>query len=90
MSSKWYGSNNDGILCLSWRDKKARKPCIIVPTYETVSHNDVRSARSITQKPTMVQYNYNMNRCDRVDQCLLYYGQFSLAYNQMVARSNTV
>ena len=54
LSSKWYCSDDDGIDCLSWRDKKARKPCIIVSTYETVSHTDVRSAISITRKPTMV------------------------------------
>ena len=63
LSSKWYCSDDDGILC------------ILVSTYETVSHTDVRS---ITQKPTMVhQYNYNMNGCDRVDQYLSYYGQIS-------------
>ena len=78
LSSKWYRSDDDGILCLSWRDKKARKPCILVSTYETMSHTDVRSAITIIRKPTMVhQYNYNMNGCDRVDQCLSYYGQFS-------------
>ena len=79
LASKWFRSEEDGILCVSWRDKKARKPCMLVSPFATVGQTDVRRGRAgVIQKPTMVhQYNYNMNGCDKVDQCLSHYGQFS-------------
>lgn len=71
--SKWFMSEKNEILCVAWRDKKAKKPCVLVSTKSEASMVDVDKAD--TKKPQMVlQYNKAMNGCDRVDQNVSYYG----------------
>ena len=76
--SRWYRSANEEILCVAWRDKKARKPCILVSSKATAKLVKVTKKRSgEVEIPEVVNnYNYSMNGCDRLDQCVSYYGQF--------------
>ena len=80
--SRWYRDekpDNAGILCVAWRDKKAKKPCILVSTKATVQHVTVTRKRGIqVTLPSLIHgYNMSMNGCDRVDQSVAYYGQFT-------------
>ena len=71
MESKYYRSE-EGILLCQWKDKKAKKPVVIISTHETKGEVDVTNKRGIvTQKPCIIkQYNNAMNGCDRILQYL--------------------
>ena len=72
--SKFYRNDNDGIICVAWWDKKAKKTCILVSTHEVVGHTSQKGK----EKPVIVHtYNFNMNGCDRLDQCISYYGHYT-------------
>ena len=75
--SKYYRSEK-GILLCAWKDKKARKPVIIVSTYAVKSESDVtnKSGKVKTQPDIIHDYNFSMNGCDRSDQMLSYYNNF--------------
>ena len=77
--SRWYRDDKPGILCVAWRDKKAKKPCILVSTKATVQHVTVTRKRGneVTLPSLIHDYNMSMNGCDRVDQSVAYYGQFT-------------
>ena len=69
MDSKFYKTTDKKLLCLSFKDKKAKKPVHMVPNNSTVETVQVRGKT----KPTMVhEYNQFMNGCDRADQNLSY------------------
>lgn len=82
--ARWYRSDDDKILCVMWKDKKGKakkekKPVVVVSTQASVK------TKRITRKqgdpfdiPEVIQdYNMSMNGCDRMDQAVSYYGQFS-------------
>lgn len=77
--SRWYRSEDGEILCVAWRDKKAKKPMILVSTNASVNTINVTRKRGTqVEMPTIVHdYNMSMNGCDRVDQSVSYYGQFT-------------
>ena len=71
MDSKFYKTTDKKLLCLSFKDKKAKKPVHMVSNNSTVETVQVRGKT----KPTMVhEYNQFMNGCDRADQNFGYYG----------------
>lgn len=67
------------ILVTAWRDKKAKKPVVIVSTRCAAIDTVVTNKRGAeVSKPDVIhQYNQSMNGCDRVDQMLQYYGFFT-------------
>ena len=70
---KCYATIDKSILLTSFRDKKAKKPVIVVSTSANTTDVMVKGK----SKPSVVnQYNYAMNGCDRVDQMLTYYGTY--------------
>lgn len=70
---------DEGILLCAWKDKKARKPVIIVSTYSKKSESEAVSKKGkVVRKPDVVHdYNFSMNGCDRMDQMLSYYNIFN-------------
>lgn len=70
--------NEDGnILCLAWRDKKAKKPCLLVTTSGANDMVEVQRKREVVEMPAVVnEYNTCMNGCDLADQMVGYYSQF--------------
>lgn len=76
--SRWFRSEDQKVLCVAWRDKKAKKPCVLVSTESSVKTVSVRRKQGSVDLPEVVHsYNKTMNGCDRVDQAVAYYGQFS-------------
>ncbi|KAI8775184.1 piggyBac transposable element-derived protein 4 [Biomphalaria glabrata] len=71
MQSK-YWMLQDKILCLTWKDKKAKKPVILASTSATAE--DVTVQRGKVKPGAIHAYNYSMNGCDRADQMIGYYG----------------
>ena len=67
------------ILVTAWRDKKAKKPVVIVSTRGEAVDTVVVNKRGVeVTKPAVIhEYNQSMNGCDRVDQMLQYYGFFT-------------
>lgn len=71
LQSQYWTSKDDNILCSAWKDKKAKKPVILVSTSSTAD-NVTRKGK---EKPAIVDtYNMNMNGCDKADQMVGYYG----------------
>ncbi|XP_059165630.1 piggyBac transposable element-derived protein 4-like [Physella acuta] len=67
-----YWMHEDKILCVTWKDKKAKKPVIMASTKAIV---DNAITKNDTVKPAVIHdYNFNMNGCDRADQMIGYYG----------------
>uniref|UniRef100_A0A2C9KFX3 PiggyBac transposable element-derived protein domain-containing protein n=1 Tax=Biomphalaria glabrata TaxID=6526 RepID=A0A2C9KFX3_BIOGL len=70
---KWFLHKEKTMLCVAFKDKKAKKNVIMVSTdaeVGTAKGNDV-------DKPSMVDtYNRNMNGCDKLDQKVTYYCVF--------------
>ena len=77
--SRLYRDNKSGILCVAWRDKKAEKPCILVSTKAIVQDMTItwKRGNEVTLPSLIHDYNQSMNGCDRVDQSVSYYGQFT-------------
>lgn len=76
--SKCFRQKDDGILATAWRDKKSRKPVIVVSTKSKAGNVEVQRKREkVTMPETIRDYNVNMNGCDRIDQMLSYYGHFT-------------
>ena len=72
--SKWYISQEKDMLCVAWRDKKAKKTCVMVSTNATAKLIEVRGRRGNTIKPAIVHaYNKAMNGCDKADQNIALY-----------------
>jgi hypothetical protein len=71
--------NKDGdILVTGWRDKKAKKPVVVVSTKSVKGDIAVQHEEGEVMIPTVVNdYNLNMNGCDRLDQMVNYYGHYS-------------
>ena len=64
-------------LCCAWRDKKAKKHCVLVTTKHSSTLTEVQRRVERVSMPQMIAaYNQNMNGCDRIDQAVSYYGQF--------------
>ena len=78
LESKYYRSDA-GILLCEWKDKKAKKPVVIVSTHATKGESEITTKRGIVlSKPCIIQsYNNAMNGCDRMDQMLSYYNIFN-------------
>ena len=76
--SVYYRSTN-GILLCAWKDKKARKPVVIVSTYAVKSESDVvtKNGKAVTKPDMIHDYNCSMNGCDRMDQMISYYNTFN-------------
>ena len=71
MEAKYFKTADDKLLCVSFKDKKAKKPVNMVSNNAKVEAVQVRGKL----KPAMVDsYNQFMNGCDRADQNLGYYG----------------
>ncbi|GFO38260.1 PiggyBac transposable element-derived protein 4-like [Plakobranchus ocellatus] len=71
MESRYHKSAENKILCVSFKDKKAKKPVSLASTSATVESVEVRGR----SKPAAIHiYNQLMNGCDRADQNLGYYG----------------
>lgn len=72
---KWYLSEENDIILVAWRDKKAKKPRIMVSTDAAADIIQVQSRRGHTEKPAIIhKYNMAMNGCDMADQAVAYYG----------------
>ena len=71
---QWFLKSDDSILCVGFRDKKAKKKVLMVSTDAEVGTTQVKDRT----KPTMVHiYNLSMNGCDLLDQKVSYYNIFS-------------
>ena len=78
MGTSWYFNEDDEILCLAFKDKKAKKPCLLVSTNTEVgmrTHLSKRKRQSTKPIP-IGEYNMRMNGCDRADQMAGYYNIF--------------
>ena len=74
MEQRYFYHEERDILCVTWKDKKAKKPCIVVSTNSQVGSIDLTEGRRQLSKPIMIQdYNVHMNGCDRADQMISYY-----------------
>ncbi|CAG5121249.1 unnamed protein product, partial [Candidula unifasciata] len=68
-TSRWLVNNEQNILCVSWRDKKSQKPCILLTTNGSSKFEERQEGSRKVQKPSPIySYNMSMNGCDRVDQ----------------------
>ena len=78
METRYFRAEN-GIMLCEWKDKKARKPVVVVSTHATRGESEYASKRGkVTIKPDVIQaYNNAMNGCDRMDQMLSYYNIFN-------------
>uniref|UniRef100_A0A0B7B5W3 PiggyBac transposable element-derived protein domain-containing protein n=1 Tax=Arion vulgaris TaxID=1028688 RepID=A0A0B7B5W3_9EUPU len=69
--SKWFLDEAKRVMCVAWRDKKAKKHCVLASSLasaENVVGND---------KPFVIDcYNQSMNGCDKADQNIAYYCNF--------------
>ncbi|XP_035824731.1 piggyBac transposable element-derived protein 4-like [Aplysia californica] len=73
--TRWYMGDDNKILCVAWRDKKAKKPCVLVSTNANAEMKTVRANGGEASKPAMVvEYNQAMNGFDAADQNISYYG----------------
>ena len=80
LERKWFFTSHEGvdILCVMWRDKKARKPVVACSTSSSTKIVTQVTRRKTTEKPEIIhRYNQNMNGCDRADQQTGYYGVFN-------------
>ncbi|KAK3731262.1 hypothetical protein RRG08_025804 [Elysia crispata] len=74
MQAVWH-YKEDVALSVTWKDKKAKKPCHVVTTCSKVDYVTVQEGLRQVTKPAIIQsYNNNMNGCDRIDQQVSYYG----------------
>lgn len=65
-------------LSVMYRDKKAKKPCVLVSSSASVDTVTRTTRAGDVIKPVMIDsYNNSMNGCDRVDQCVGTYGTFN-------------
>ncbi|XP_067948703.1 piggyBac transposable element-derived protein 4-like [Watersipora subatra] len=73
-----YLSEDKSILCVAWRDKKAKKYCTLVTTAHHAGQTEVQRRRETVIMPSVVaNYNSFMGGCDKMDQILSYYGQYT-------------
>ncbi|XP_005102686.2 piggyBac transposable element-derived protein 4 [Aplysia californica] len=71
---QWYLHREKQLLCVLFRDKKAKKSCAAVSNSSSVATVTVKDV----EKPSMINaYNFNMNGCDRVDQAVQTYGMYT-------------
>ena len=70
--------SESGILACAWKDKKAKKPVLIVSTKYTKGDVEVRDKHgNVRVKPLVIhKYNCSMNGCDHLDQMISYYNNF--------------
>ena len=74
---KAYRNRAGDIFVAAWRDKKAKKPVVIVSTKATVGDTVVHRKSGGISIPTVINdYNLSMNGCDKVDQMVQYYGHY--------------
>jgi hypothetical protein len=72
---KCFRDDSSGILVTAWRDKKAKKPVVVVSTACSVGDTTVKRKSGDVVIPKVInEYNLNMNGCDRADQLVSYYG----------------
>lgn len=70
---KWYINHDKNLLCVAFRDKKAKRNVVLVSTDAEVQTTKIKDML----KPNMINtYNRNMNGCDKLDQKVSYYGVF--------------
>ncbi|KAI8781997.1 piggyBac transposable element-derived protein 4 [Biomphalaria glabrata] len=73
MMMKWFLHKEKTMLCVAFKDKKAKKNVIMVSTDAEVGTAKVNDV----DKPSMVDtYNRNMNGCDKLDRKVTYYCVF--------------
>lgn len=81
--SKWYLTEKEDIMCVTWRDKKAKKPVVMVSTKSVAEMVTAARRHGESVKPAMVHaYNKAMNGCDKADQNIGYYGPFGRKSNK--------
>uniref|UniRef100_A0A0B7BGN1 PiggyBac transposable element-derived protein domain-containing protein n=1 Tax=Arion vulgaris TaxID=1028688 RepID=A0A0B7BGN1_9EUPU len=78
LQMKWFMHVENKFLCVMFRNKKAKKPCILVSSEASVATVQKTSRTGeVRGKPSLVEsYNFSMNGCDKVDQCVTTYGTF--------------
>ncbi|GFO02855.1 hypothetical protein PoB_002936000 [Plakobranchus ocellatus] len=78
MGLSMYFSEDNKILCVAFKDKKAKKPCVLVTTNSAMGMEQGQSSRNReTTKPIpILEYNCKMNGCDSADQMAGYYNAF--------------
>ncbi|XP_067948848.1 piggyBac transposable element-derived protein 4-like [Watersipora subatra] len=70
-----YLREDKSILCVAWRDKKAKKCCTLVTTAHHAGQTEVQQHRETVIMPSVIaNYNSFMGGCDKMDQILSYYG----------------
>ncbi|XP_035825493.1 piggyBac transposable element-derived protein 4-like [Aplysia californica] len=71
----WYYAPEDEVLCVAWKDKKAKKPVVVVSTMcdTTVEERPTSRGRNASKPAPVHSYNARMNGCDKVDQNVGYY-----------------
>ncbi|GFO02956.1 PiggyBac transposable element-derived protein 4 [Plakobranchus ocellatus] len=71
MESKHWMTETDSIFCLSWKDKKAKKPVVLASTKACADFKN-KGRKSV---PSSIDcYNQNMNGCDLTDRMVGYFG----------------
>ncbi|CAG5132315.1 unnamed protein product, partial [Candidula unifasciata] len=72
MASEYFSNSARSMLAVSWKDKKAKKPVLLVST--NASAGEVTNAKGKLKPSVIDTYNNKMNGCDVADQRLGYYG----------------
>lgn len=73
--TRWFVRDTDDVVLVQWKDKKSRKPCIVLSTDCSTSFEQRTEGRRQVMKPSPIHtYNMAMNGCDRMDQMVSYYG----------------
>ncbi|CAG5117673.1 unnamed protein product [Candidula unifasciata] len=75
---RWLVNNERNILCVSWRDKKSKKPCILLTTNGSSTFEERQEGSRKIQKPSPIHsYNISLNGCDLLDQMVSYYSNYN-------------
>ena len=79
LESRWHVNTEKTILCVTWKDKKAKKPVTAISTCASsvMEERQTKRHRNVVKPALIHAYNQSMNGCDRVDQNGGYYGNFN-------------
>jgi hypothetical protein len=76
MESRNFLDTGNKVLVTAFRDKKAKKHCVLVSTKATVA-DYTHPVKNKTKPLVINNYNHAMGGCDRVDQIITYYSNIA-------------
>ena len=72
---KWYMKQDNSLLVVAFRDKKAKKNRVVVTSNGNVATKTIVTRQGAVDKPECIDtYNQYMNGCNCADQQVQYYG----------------